>query len=74
MLSFPTQNDKKKFPNGRVHAKKQTWLTTNQQIFKSGPRYYITFFVLKLEIYKNLLRDLSTFFVFKIHCHLIKTF
>ena len=29
MLSFPSQIDKKKF-------KKQTWVTANQHIFKSG--------------------------------------
>ena len=36
MLSFPSQNDKKKFLTGRVYSKKQTRVTANQHIFKSG--------------------------------------
>ena len=37
MLSFPSQNDRKKNLNGRVYAKEQTRVMTNQHIFKSGP-------------------------------------
>ena len=37
MLSFPSQNDKKKnFMTGRVYSKRQTQVTANQHIFKSG--------------------------------------
>ena len=36
MLSFPSQNDKIFFPTGRVYSKKQTWVTANQYVFKSG--------------------------------------
>ena len=36
MLSFPSQNDEKNFPTGRVYSKKRTWVTANQDIFKSG--------------------------------------
>ena len=37
MLSFPSQNDKKKiFPTGRVYSKIQARVTANQHIFKSG--------------------------------------
>ena len=37
MLSFPSQNDQKNvFPTGQVYSKKQTWVTANQHIFKSG--------------------------------------
>ena len=36
MLSFPTQNDKKKCPTDRVYSKKQSRMTANQPIFKSG--------------------------------------
>ena len=34
MLSVPSQNDN--FPTGRVYLKKQTRVTANQHIFKSG--------------------------------------
>ena len=37
MLSFPSQNDKKKIPTGRVYSKKQIRVTANQHVFKSGP-------------------------------------
>ena len=36
MLSFPSQNDIKKIQTGRVYSKKQTRVTANQHIFKSG--------------------------------------
>ena len=37
MLSFPSQNDiKKNFLTGRVYSEKQTQVTANQHIFKSG--------------------------------------
>ena len=36
MLSFPSQNVKFFSPTGRVHSKKQTRVTVNQHIFKSG--------------------------------------
>ena len=36
MLSFPSQNEKIFFPTGRVYSKKQTWVTANQYVFKSG--------------------------------------
>ena len=38
MLSFPSQNDTKNFffSIGRVYSKKQTRVTENQHIFKSG--------------------------------------
>ena len=38
MLSFPSQNDKKKnvFPTGQVHSKKQTRVTANHPTFKPG--------------------------------------
>ena len=38
MLSFPPQNEKKKFffPTGRAYSKKQTRVTAKQNIFKSG--------------------------------------
>ena len=36
MLSFLSQNDKKKkIPTGRVYSKKQTQVMANQHIFKS---------------------------------------
>ena len=35
MLSFPSQNDKK-IPTGRLNSKKQTRVTANQHILKSG--------------------------------------
>ena len=37
MLSFPSQNDKKNFSNRPGVLKKQTQVTVNQHIFKSGP-------------------------------------
>ena len=37
MLSFPSQNEKKKIPTGWVYSKNQTRVTTNQDIFKSDP-------------------------------------
>ena len=44
MLFFPSQNDKKKKNSDRsVHSKKQTHVTANQHIFKSGFITYINF-------------------------------
>ena len=36
MLCFPSQNDEKNLPTGRVYWKRQTQVTTDQHIFKSG--------------------------------------
>ena len=38
MLSFQSQNYKNFFPTSRVYSKKQTRVTANQNIFKSGLR------------------------------------
>ena len=41
MLSFPSQNDKKKFfPTGRVYLKKQTWVTANQHKINKNLLYH----------------------------------
>ena len=48
MLSFPSQNDRKKNLNGRVYAKEQTRVMTNQHIFKSGPICPFKYFGVKL--------------------------
>ena len=41
MLSFPSQNDKKIFPTGRVYSHKQIQMTAKQHIFKSGSTEFI---------------------------------
>ena len=48
MLSFSCQNDRKKNLTGRVYAKEQTWVMTNQNIFKCGPICLFKYFEVKL--------------------------
>ena len=54
MLSFPSQNDIKKIQTGRVYSKKQTRVTANQHIFKSG-LIVIIFHKKKIHILSQLL-------------------
>ena len=49
MLSFPSQNDII-FSTGRVYSKKQTRVTVNQHIFKSGLIAKMFFFVWEIDV------------------------
>ena len=60
MLSFPSQNDRKKTPTGRAYVKEQTRVMTNQHIFKSGPICPFKYFRVKLTPESSYLYHLKT--------------